>query len=523
MAAGATGVAASRADAFVGEGSVLDPVKKALTPAAETVVKQGKFIPETVLKAGAAGGVGAAGQAAGVFQAGSVLPVLGSVLAFGVGAGIGSEICHVIGIEGCWFYGSEGADVSPAAKWSYASKSWEYTFGGTTIKGDAFQFVYSTSTGLNGAPVGTASVSTEHCAFGDFGRTAFFGTGKTEACPGYPAEVREIGVSARSSMENRTLDYHATDNPAIGNYSYSAPSNWSNKMYDALVGAGGEAGKVGEEIASSIPGSEVPSPYALEVVIPDCDGLLYAACEELLEERGLKVTRVTRTWETADTDAEPDEVLELDPSKATEVEKGTTVTVTTNPDEAGMPIVIPEPGARETYDEYAAKLNPGLTPERKDLTEAYIDPARGPDEVVSTTPGPGTRVNPTTGAEVTVRTNPAEAPAPGTAGWTAPAIPALDLTPLTEVSVGCNTFPFGVFCWLQDGLSGWSSSGTCPEIDVPLGTSVSAENELPFDLCQFEPAMEIIRPVLVLVATLGLGMMFAYAALGIGGSGSGDD
>lgn len=525
------GVAASRADAFLGEGGVVVPGSPpTLTPGAEDVLKNPKTIPEIITQGKSFGGTAEANGAARVFQAGRIFPALGTAVAgFTAGWEIGTEICGVLGIGGCFhIFGEPGTSgPSPAVSGGYPNAgSWQFKETEFIEGVPSYNFIWKFGTGSGAYEAIVTGHSGECKGWTGPGDASYWLTRPTGAAclkAGGGETYGQNVTAVRLAMEGLQVEYNSTDDPAVPNTSYTAPSNWADETAKALQAGTPEADRVGEYVASEIPGSGVPNPYPLTVEVPNCDGLVYAACEELLEERGLNVTRVTRTWETADTDAEPDEVLELNPAKATEVEKATTVTVTTNPNKAGMPIVIPEPGARETYDEYASKLNPGLTPERIDLTEAYIDPARGPGEVVSTSPSPGTRVNPSTGGEVTVRTNPAEAPAPGTSAWAPPAIPALDLSPLASVAVGCNTFPFGIFCWLQDGLSGWASSGTCPEIDVPLGTSVEAGSELPFDLCQFEPAMEIIRPILVVVSTLCLGMMFAYAALGIGGSGGGED
>lgn len=267
------------------------------------------------------------------------------------------------------------------------------------------------------------------------------------------------------------------------------------------------------------------------VTVPNCDGLLYASCSELLEERGLKPNRVQKDWRAADTDKEADEVIELEPARSTEVERGSTVTVVTNPDEAGMPVVIPAPGADETYAEYVARLNPALSPHEHLLGEVDENPSYGPNAVTGTSPAPGTRVDPSVQTQLSVSVNPSTAADPGSSSaWSPPGIDPIDLSPITNLHVGCNTFPFGIFCWLKDGLTSWGPGGSCPSLSLPFirfdqGPEVGEFKgaHLESSTCGFEPAMEIIRPTLVVLACISIAAMFAYAALGIGGQAGSDD
>ena len=197
---------------------------------------------------------------------------------------------------------------------------------------------------------------------------------------------------------------------------------------------------------------------------------------------------------------------------------------------------VPPLGAHEPFPTYDAALeSAGLVPDNVELSEAGIDSRRGPEEVVSVSPGVGQKVAP--GSVVKVRYNPADAPEPSNPGetpegeptssaegWAPPSIPSIDLSPIEEVHIGCSTFPFGVFCWYGEALTSWGSEGTCPKFAVPVGhaTGTDPEGELGTNLCELEPAMEIIRPVLVLLGTLGIGLFFAYAAMGLGSPGGED-
>jgi hypothetical protein len=186
-----------------------------------------------------------------------------------------------------------------------------------------------------------------------------------------------------------------------------------------------------------------------------------------------------------------------------------------------------EPGG-ETYTHYDARLEEvGLKPEPVVVAESQIDPRVGPLDVVSVVPEGGTQVEGET--KVRVRYNPETAPEGseqvaegGTPSpWAPPAIPSIDLSPFSTIGDPCSVFPFGVMCWVGTTLSSWSGEGTCPKISIPIGKTIGQEDELGVDTCKWEPAMEIIRPVLVVLCTLGLGLLFSGWAMS--GGGGGDD
>lgn len=193
-----------------------------------------------------------------------------------------------------------------------------------------------------------------------------------------------------------------------------------------------------------------------------------------------------------------------------------------------LQVRIPAFGRHEKYTAYEAKLEAlELVPEVVELPEEWANPNYGPEEVTQVNPKPTSQVEPET--VVKVRFNPStatetapggesEVPAEATGPWSPPSIPAIDLNPLS-LPVGCNTFPFGVFCWVSEGLGSWGSgAGTCPNVAIPIHNG-----DLEADFCTFEPAMEIIRPVIVIMATFSLVWLFAAAAMGFGASTGGDD
>lgn len=512
------------AQAFQGEGAVIKPGSPpVLTKAAEDVLKQPKFLPETVTQANSFAGSQEASGAMRVFQAGKVLPTVGAaVAAFSAGWEVGTEICGLLGIGGCFhLFGSGDEPASVAGGFPDGGK---WVFMEPVFHGQpAFQWYWRV--GNSGAP-GFAiytDLSADCNGWTPPGDASYYVTDPTLVCVSKTTGKEVPGdwiLMVRRGMEGLSAGYNATDDPAVPNYAYTPPVNWSSSTAAAMT-ADPEGERVGEKVASEIDGSEVANPYAVTVEIPDCDGLVYATCEELLEELGLIPQRESLPWEEVTPGTEPDEVVELDPAKSTEVEKGSTVTVVTNPAEEEMPLVVPAFLPGEGYTDYVAKLAPQWQPEKVVVDPAFIDPAYGPNDVIRTSPKTGSTADPATSHAIDVFVNPADAP-PAAGTWSPPTIPALDLSPLAGVAVGCNDFPFGVFCWIADGLGDWGSSGTCSSVDVPVGTSVSAGSELPFDLCQFEPAMEVVRPVITLVAAFCLAWFFSAAAMGLG-AGSSDD
>lgn len=529
------GVAPSTASAFWEE-TVLNPGKTDLTGPAKTIIEKPTFLPDTVGEAGAAAGEAEAGGVAAVFEGAGVLPALGSALSFGVGAGVGSVICHAIGIEGCWFYGSESADPAPPEEWTYVFEAAisiggysglrSYEYYATSHGGSSFS---NHVVGLGGSPACSSPK-----AYGDPGGYAWVyeSSGTETVCS--VTGVHKV-VLSRSSMANRELR-HVTDAEAeslvkagkTSEYPYTAPSNWSEKMASAVASAPGGSAQahVGEKIASEIEGSGVKDPYSSTVTVPSCSGEAWIECKADLEELELVPERSTLTWETAEIELEPDAVTELSPSPGTELETGTKVVVTTNPDEAAMPVLVPAPKEGETYDDYVARLAPQLKPHRVDVGEASIDPSYGPNVVLRTDPVGGTRVNPEGEHSLEVQTNPATAPAPGAgvgeAGSCEASIGSVDFSPLNQ-PVG-SRFPFGVIGFFVAWVGEWSGATySDPEFSfriIPSGVFGSEGLTVTVDLSVIEPAMEAVRIAFLLASFVGLLWFLGTAAMKVQGDSS---
>lgn len=529
-------VAAPRpAQAFVGQDLVVDGAGK-LTAAAETLLKQGKTIPEIVAEAKAAGEVGggltggAAGAsgAASVFEAGAVVPVLGSVLAFGAGVGIGSEICHVLGIDGCWFYDNDGAEVVPkGGQWVSVGAP---APNASALAGTPPAFAWYW------APTGFAAG--EIFAWNGYGGYVVGGLEPPGSESGFNATTETFeGGKHRGNLyryslgQGRSLTYSATDDGGVPNFAYSPPADWSERMADALTAPGSVgadptlAPKVGQALAHRLDGS-VPDPLATEGLVPNCGGLTYAQCAAKLEGEGLVPVKNTLGWEAAVLAVGPDVVTQLAPAAGTKQVVGTSVVVTVNPAEAGMPVLVPEPEAHETYDHYVSRVPAALVPHRQTVPEAQIVPDAGPDAVLEVTPEPETRADPQGETDLNVRTNPHDAPpiggAGGGGGTCNAGIGAIDWTPLNK-PLG-NKFPFGVFGFFVGWIQEWEAGeGTPPNWSftlVPSGVFGSDGMEVHVDLAFLGPMVSVCRVVFLFAAFVGLLWFLGTAAAKLQGDSS---
>lgn len=208
-----------------------------------------------------------------------------------------------------------------------------------------------------------------------------------------------------------------------------------------------------------------------------------------------------------------------DPGTVVRIRVRTPLRVVVNPEDSPRRVLAPLPG--EAYPDYVGRLQDrGLVGRVRTATDAETDPYAGPRAVVRVAPRPNARVRPATEVEVVANpdtTPDPTGPDPSAGGWVPPPVRAPDLGPLAGVRIGCDKFPFGVFCWMYQGLGGWGTNAQCPRFTVPIHNS-----GLLFDLCLFNPAMDVVRPIVGTVAAFGLAWMFAAAALGFGG-GKGDE
>lgn len=522
----------------MGESQVIKPGSpNTLTGPAKTILEKPTFLPDASSKAASYGGAKEASGFARVMQAGKIIPKLGAgLLAFGAGAAIGTEICGAIGIEGCWEFSSTKADPVEVetGHWVFAD---ENGVPGVEPATEPFVWYWAKEEVLQYKPIFvTDPYESEEGACQNpeipNGMTHYQTIPNTGGSCWTGSEVLERGdfeLGKRYSMENRTFSHNATDDPEVENAEYTAPENWPDQTAAALEAGTPESNRVGEKIASEIEGSEVADPYATFVEVPTCDGLKKGGCVALLEELEVVPEVTELDWEDAVIDEldvldpqktredEAERVIELAPPPETTIEVGTGVELVVNPSEEGMPHWVPQPGEGESADDYKEKkVGLPLVPSiEESVSGELINPDRGPGEVARTFPSEGTRLDPQSETGVKIYPNPQNAPTPAAAPWAAPNVPAIDASPLTGISLGCNSFPFGVFCWVADGLGSWSEgSGECPSVTLPFD---SYDAELEYDFCTFEPAMLIIRPFIILLSAFGVAWLFAASAIGVGG------
>jgi hypothetical protein len=534
-----------------------------LAPAAKSYMEVPANVQDAIAASADAPGAAAAGEGTAVGEAivegSGEIPILAPLAALGAGIGIGSKICGWLGIEGCWF--SENTETQPPAV-QPGSQEWKFFAQpsmGSAFTGSGpwplipysyylfqapFGILGQTLQGHGGVPAGCSGGTVSNSGTGTFIEGG--GTGATVNC-GSGAENLHVHetVQARLGSKGKRSGFEsaaaASSLPAATGSHYcqsegctaTPATNWPTEMAKNMT----EPGRVGlsriqgaavaQYVSHKVAGTTLPGEFT--TTVPGCEGLSYTQCVVKLEEAALTPAHHELGWSEAITADPPQRVEELSPARSTQVEKHSTVVVTTNPNESGMPVIVPAPGANETYAQYIAKLNPALAPHEHILGELNSDPAHGPNAVTSTSPAAGTRVNPATSTSLDVQVNPSTASDPVTSStWSPPTIAPIDLSPFKSVHIGCSSFPFGIFCWLKDGLTSWGPGGTCPSINLPFVAFGSGEDhfsgaKLESSTCGFEPAMEIIRPMLIVLATLSLAAMFAYAALGIGGPAGSDD
>lgn len=186
-----------------------------------------------------------------------------------------------------------------------------------------------------------------------------------------------------------------------------------------------------------------------------------------------------------------------------------------------VPRTIPAPLTTETFEQYRDRLiELGFLGDitRVDLTDATLDPTRGPNVAVRTSPAVGTIVQPEdlTTTDIDVHTNPATAPDPvigggGPIGCDTPTIRAFDFGPLM-IDPG-DKFPFGVFAWLDGTFGGFFATAEAPRIEIPMPGDI---DPLVIDFDTFSPIMDWLHPAILLLAFFSLLYLLATSLLGLG-------
>jgi hypothetical protein len=249
-----------------------------------------------------------------------------------------------------------------------------------------------------------------------------------------------------------------------------------------------------------------------------CVGASPAACKASLTSSGFTAAPVETTLTPAQSDLTKPAgaVVTTSPAPGTYVDLGTVVTLTENPNP--LPVVMPAPlTSGETYSQYIARLRTlGWAGAYTNVfvTDANINPALGPDAVLSVSPTPGTRVQPTDAVQTT--SNPDAAPAAGATG-AAPVGPTAPGITIPTASTPCNIFPFGIPCWMVNQLSSLASvSPQAPSFsfNVPYDSSTWNINLGSVFGVDTSSIMAIVRPVLLFMSAIGLMVWLGSAALG---------
>lgn len=192
-------------------------------------------------------------------------------------------------------------------------------------------------------------------------------------------------------------------------------------------------------------------------------------------------------------------------------------TITSTTTTPGDLLEIPAPQPNEVGTHYVTRLDDlGFTDVQLDtVSDTNEDPAHGPNEVVSVNPHAGTSVDP--GTEIDVEQNPKDAPEPGTPTDPTGGGGTIDMSPITRSGgIACDSFPFGIPCWVYNAINSWTASSSAPvwDVDVWCPPCSGGHANLHVDLGVLEPAMDVVRPVLVIAATILIAWAFYGIAVG---------
>lgn len=529
---GLLGLGAAPAQAYTQwQDVVIAPGGSDLTQPAKTVVTNPTFLPGVDKSTGPPGWPqtsSAPSPQSGLrkLMSGSrLLPLASKLLPWVAGISTALEVCNLL-TDGCIIFAQDGDPPEASSSWT-----WTLAVGTTTTK---IPGPVPPNTELT-VPADTyytqglvterehPSDPEESCSGSTFPppaeATGLLGTHvitQTNGCEvTYSAYSRDAGEGLDLTAGSPGTETEASGsiycNGTTGSCSSSPDANWSEAMAQALQDENGaygltpeQADAVGEIIANEV--------EPADVTVPDCDGLLYPACEDLMEQLGLDPVRDDKYWGNAVVDEPAGAVLDVDLAGAT-VTPPVTVTITANPDD--MPVVIPQPLPGETGEQYATRLATlGVESEIVVVPDHLIDQSAGPEEVVASQPAFGTRLNPNkpeTWPEVEVGVNPPWVP-PAGAGGADCAVPTgtVNFNPLL-VDMG-DVFPFALILWVDDIFGDWSVGGAAPQITIPF-----TQGDLVIDFGQFEPALAVIRPIVFTVSFLLLIWWLGTALLGLRG------
>lgn len=270
---------------------------------------------------------------------------------------------------------------------------------------------------------------------------------------------------------------------------------------------------------SATSGTAPEDPTVAMATVPNCIGDSYAACVTKLTDAGLAGgSRVDLGFDGAVLTKPAGATVSTNPAAGARVDTATQVTVTTNPDDADYPRLVPDPApGTMTATQYNSTLTgAGLTPDPHVLTDDAYDPAYGPDVVIGprVSPRPGTKVH--KGTTVTYTANPSSAPDPasgasGDCGLTPPSY-AFDLSPLTSANLGSKV-PFSLVGWVATQTAGVATAAERPN---PSFTAFGVTVDMAF-LANLEGPIAALRMLLALLLWLGVAWFLYGKTIGRGG------
>lgn len=567
------GQAASPSTAEASYDEVIDPVTKKLTGPAKTILTNPTFLAEEPV----VGAVAREGWKYRLAAGSGYLPAVGAfATGYTIGEGIRS-ICNAI-ISGCLQFEDDEEEMPIIGYGQWAFKRETESLWSTPSQVKLWPYSYCWA--VTGTSCATAFRNPDHVTvtngkgeteekecYGYSWSQAFkpavgsFITRQNSTCFGVP--VKE-GAYSKSATEAYRFTPGNAGSPVTGAVycpvsatgknlacTSTPSSDWAEKAAGILndPAARGyppaDIADLEQHIASKI-NPNVKDPYKKYVTFPDdvCKvGAKVGPCIEELEELDLVPDVKELDWD----EAVVEELDELDPEKTREEESekiivlppvpnevvtGTPVEIESNPKKKDMPVFLPIPdkgggedGEGEKPEEYKKRIAPIFIPNVEELDDGTYDPEVGPGRVSRTQPGSKTRFDPNPSPEsrpeISIKTNPDTAPpatpAPGSpGGWSPPALRKIDPGPLTSIQSPCTAFPFGVLCWLGEGIGQFNTAGVCPHVAVP----VSDDADFNLSLCgeTSNTVMGYVRPFLLFAWIIGCGFLFAKATRAIGGA-----
>ena len=555
LLAGSAVVRASSAQAYVGESFVQSGAS--LTEEAEHLVEVPDFIPKVWEGGGGIPPEEDVSAWTAFWESSGLFPILGGVLAFGAGAGVGSVICNeVLELEGCWFYGSEGGDtVETAAEGSWVWEDEPGEAGPTGHKVSYPSYVFLRQ-GKAGGTYAAYNQYSKTCLWGTLSAASvIYDTGATSECSSGEHEVRKLEVAIRYGTTDRQLQgmskaeaegyehytgkgYCPLAGPESLSCGYNPKPNWPERAVTCLNEPSvcglteTQRDEIGEHIAANTPSGikgGVHDPWLSEVEVPaECEVWgLRSTCVEKLEELEL-VPKVTELdWESAvvkeldlvepETTREDDanRVVEVVPPVGNNVEVGTEIGLDVNPSYSDMPEYNPEPKTHEKYSEYIARLSPSFNATRETVGETNEDTSAGPDAVLKVAPDPGERVDPNVTTDTQVQTNPHDVPVAAVSlGSCNTEVGSVNFEPLNK-DLG-SKFPFGIVAFFAGWVQEWETEFADPEFSVHIPHA----GTIHVSFSWLDEYITPMRVVLIFASFIGMLWFLGTAALKIQGDAS---